>query len=303
MFERISRSVTIPTRSPYSSVTSRCRIRRRAISRHASATDVEGDIVKTSRVITSRTRMIWLLRAAVRSGDLLQALREAQDIVHDHPRAVGMCVDRQIGPQRDFVIDHELGAGGDLRRRIEPAPLLLSRRAYVRGTEQLHLAKVRDQSACPLAPLAAWRGGVDDHRDAGVGQGLRRVGEGTVNDVTFVLCLSTAAEQRVPYRGQLQHADVEATPTQRPGDAASHRGLPTARQSGDPDGPAHATAPLAVARTRCALPSGGDTPAPPARRRRIGVRAPRSTDSATLPMMSRLIPPRPRLVIMVRSAF
>src|SRR5262245_7075954 len=60
-------------------------------------------------------------------------------------------------------------------------------------------------------------------------------------------------------------------------------------------------APLVVAGTRCARPSGGSTPAPPARSRRIGVLVPRSTDSATLPMMSRLIPPRAWLVMTMRS--
>src|SRR5262245_23785630 len=98
MFERMSRSVTMPTRTPCSSVTTRCQIWRRAISRQASATDVVGGIVKTCRVMTSRTRMARVLRAGVGGRQSLQLARERQDIVDRRPHAVGVHVDGEIGP-------------------------------------------------------------------------------------------------------------------------------------------------------------------------------------------------------------
>src|SRR5207244_2455655 len=103
--------------------------------------------------------------------------------------------------------------------------------------DELDLPEAGDDSAGELAPHAAGRSRVHDHRNASLGEELGGIDERAVDDLARGLELHPAAEQAVPQLRELEHPDRHALLGERTGDGPGDRGLAAARRPADPDRP------------------------------------------------------------------
>src|SRR5262245_4587761 len=78
--------------------------------------------------------------------------------------------------------------------------------ANLERTDQLDLGKTWDCRAGQYAPLAPWRGGVDDHRYADLGQERCHRREGPVHHIAFSIAVGRLRRERLPNLVQLEHS-------------------------------------------------------------------------------------------------
>ena len=178
-------------------------------------------------------------------------MRQHAHTLDRHVRRRRLRVERELRCGGWLVIDADAG-----HARARPAAELvhgrsrasrgagsIARAARRQTAGQLHLGEVRNDRACEIPPLAPMRGGVHDHRHAGLGQRRGEPHERAIHEIALRVAVGRRRRHDPPHGVELQQATRRALGAEAGRNGARERRLAAGRRPRDPDRPAHRATP------------------------------------------------------------